>query len=221
MSCRPAVGETSGSLPRSSEARPRKMEPVAGIEPATFALRKRCSTAELHWPEAPVRGSPEADSGGREGFLPARLANQRGQFKRSSGAREVRNSSVRPMLANAPSSPTRNVRLHRRCERQFALASSSEKHDRADARCYFHRRLRASARRRHLTFIHFWHGRAPRASTLRVIRSQSAQGSVRVPPGNDTRQHTLDAATARRPGPLRAALPGGHPLSSPTGSPRA
>ena len=26
-----------------------KMEPMAGIEPATDGLRNRCSTAELHW----------------------------------------------------------------------------------------------------------------------------------------------------------------------------
>jgi hypothetical protein len=27
----------------------KKMEPMAGIEPATDGLRNRCSTAELHW----------------------------------------------------------------------------------------------------------------------------------------------------------------------------
>jgi hypothetical protein len=29
--------------------RSRKMEPMAGIEPATDGLRNRCSTTELHW----------------------------------------------------------------------------------------------------------------------------------------------------------------------------
>src|SRR2546430_1295671 len=28
-----------------------EMEPVVGIEPTTHALRKRCSTTELNWPE--------------------------------------------------------------------------------------------------------------------------------------------------------------------------
>ena len=31
------------------EARSAKVEPMAGIEPATDGLRNRCSTTELHW----------------------------------------------------------------------------------------------------------------------------------------------------------------------------
>jgi hypothetical protein len=32
-----------------SQAQAVKMEPMAGIEPATDGLRNRCSTTELHW----------------------------------------------------------------------------------------------------------------------------------------------------------------------------
>src|SRR6516164_7126551 len=51
-----------------------KMEPMAGIEPATDGLRNRCSTAELHWRPSrnggrrglqvlPQRGKPYTDGG--------------------------------------------------------------------------------------------------------------------------------------------------------------
>src|SRR2546425_4848384 len=41
-----------------------RMEPMAGIEPATDGLRNRCSTAELHWlPRGPIDYRPENDGG--------------------------------------------------------------------------------------------------------------------------------------------------------------
>src|SRR5947199_96026 len=48
LKCNP-IFVTRLKISESLQAQALKVEPMAGIEPATDGLRNRCSTTELHW----------------------------------------------------------------------------------------------------------------------------------------------------------------------------